>query len=134
LSGAAGSGVRFLGNRTDLPRLLGALDVFALPSLNEGISNTILEAMASALPVVATRVGGNPELIDDGNTGTLVPPGEAAALQAALRRYHASRERRRDHGQAARRKVMEQFSIGRMTAAYETVWRRVAGVGQPGEA
>jgi sugar transferase (PEP-CTERM/EpsH1 system associated) len=131
LSRAAGTGVRLLGNRNDLPQLLGALDVFVLPSLNEGISNTILEAMAAALPVVATGVGGTPELIGDGSTGTLVPAGDAEAIRTALQRYHASRERRREHGEAARRKVVAEFSIDRMTGAYETVWRRVAGVRQP---
>ena len=72
LRAVAGEGVHFLGNRTDVPRVLQALDLFVLSSLNEGISNTILEAMAAGLPVVATRVGGNSELVEDGVSGRLV--------------------------------------------------------------
>ncbi len=71
----AGNGVQFLGNRADVPDILRMMDIFTLPSINEGISNTILEAMATGLPVVATDVGGNPEIIDDGQTGQLVPIG-----------------------------------------------------------
>ena len=66
--------MRFLGERADVPDLMRAFDLFVLPSVGEGMSNTILEAMASGLPVVATRVGGNPELIEEDVTGTLVPP------------------------------------------------------------
>ena len=70
----------FAGERADVPEIMRGLDCFVLPSLAEGVSNTILEAMASGLPVVATRVGGNPELIEDGMTGTLVPPANSDAL------------------------------------------------------
>ena len=67
------------GERADVPDLMRTFDVFALPSLGEGISNTILEAMATGLPVVATRVGGNAELVEEGVTGTLVPAGMPGA-------------------------------------------------------
>src|SRR6185295_4357969 len=70
----------FPGERNDVPDILRGLDCFALPSLAEGISNTILEAMATGLPVIATDVGGNRELVDAGTTGELVPAGDAHAL------------------------------------------------------
>ena len=82
-----GDQVWFAGARDDVPDLLRAMDVFVLPSRNEGISNTILEAMASALPVIAARVGGNPELIADGETGVLYDPAAPTGLAAALEAY-----------------------------------------------
>lgn len=129
LEAQAGEGVVFLGDRQDVPELLRALDVFVLPSRNEGISNTILEAMATGLPVVATRVGGNPELVEDGLTGALVPPGDAFALAAALERYQAQSEAARTHGEAGRARVLERFAVDRMVASYEDVWARVAASG-----
>ena len=96
------------GARNDVPEVLRGLDAFVLPSLAEGISNTILEAMASALPVVATRVGGNPELLDDGVTGRLVPvAGRRGPGACAARRLRASRRLRRARGRAARAQVEE---------------------------
>src|SRR5207245_9607258 len=80
------SRVRFLGERSDLPRLLQAMDVFVLPSVAEGMSNTLLEAMASGLPIVATRVGGSPEVVADGINGLLVES-LPEALAAAIERY-----------------------------------------------
>ena len=74
------------GDREDIPALLACMDVFVLPSLGEGISNTVLEAMATGLPVIATRVGGNPELVQDGVSGLLVPAADAPALAAAILR------------------------------------------------
>lgn len=123
----AGRGVTFLGERHDVPELLSALDAFVLCSLNEGISNTILEAMAAAVPVVATRVGGNPELVEDGICGTLVPPREPAALAGALRAYCTRPKLRSAHGAAARERAVERFGIEAMVRAYEGVWRRVGG-------
>ena len=81
---AIGANVHFLGMRQDVPRLLSVLDVFVLPSLSEGLSLALLEAMASGKPVVATRVGGNPELIDHGRTGFLVQSEDAKDLAANL--------------------------------------------------
>lgn len=75
------------GSRDDIPALMRAMDVFVLPSLAEGISNTILEAMACGLPVIATRVGGNPELVDEGQSGSLVPAADVQQLADALARY-----------------------------------------------
>ena len=118
--------VWFPGNRTDVADVLRAFDVFALPSLNEGISNTILEAMASGLPVVATAVGGNVELIDDGLTGALVPPADAAALGNALAGYIAAPERRLAHGRQARAAATERFSLPAMVGNYQRVYEELA--------
>ncbi len=128
LERAAGDGVRFLGNRLDAPDVLRALDVFVLSSRNEGISNTILEAMATGLPVVATRTGGNPELVVDGSTGRLVPVGDVTAFADRLLAYLADPDLRRAHGAAGRERVLERFTIERMVASYETVYQRVAGL------
>jgi sugar transferase (PEP-CTERM/EpsH1 system associated) len=130
LEGAAGEGVIFLGNRHDVSQLMGMLDVFVLPSLNEGISNTILEAMASGLPVVATAVGGNPELVVDGDTGALFPVGNVERLAACLEFYAENPDVRRAHGEAGRCRVVESFSIEAMVRGYEDVWLRVGGGGR----
>jgi sugar transferase (PEP-CTERM/EpsH1 system associated) len=120
-------GVIFLGNRSDVPDILQSIDVFALPSLNEGISNTILEAMATALPVVATRVGGNTELVEDGYTGVLVGPGDSDSIADAILRYLNDENLRVKHGRAGRQTVLKHFSVQEMVQSYETVYRRVAG-------
>ncbi len=94
------------------------LDVFVLPSINEGISNTILEAMATGLPVVAARVGGNPELVVDGVTGRLYEPADAAALEAAVLPYLTDPELGRAHGRAGRDRVVQNFSLDAMVRRY----------------
>jgi len=129
LEAVAGQGIDFLGDRGDVPEVLRALDVFVLPSLNEGISNTVLEAMASALPVVATRVGGTPELVDDGVTGRLVPVSDGERLATALTEYLSNPDRRQSHGAAGRARAVAEFSVAAMVGAYESVYRRVAGQG-----
>ncbi len=126
LEAIAPEGTIFLGNRSDVPEILGALDVFVLPSLNEGISNTILEAMAAGLPVVATRVGGNAELVMHGYTGALVEPKDDRALGEAILSYLRAPSLRELHGAAGRKRVLESFSVGTMVSAYESVYRRVA--------
>ena len=110
------------GEREDIPDMLRAMDVFVLPSLAEGISNTILEAMASGLPIVATNVGGNYELVDQDKTGLLVPRGDPAALADAVRVYVDNPDLRRLHGAAARKRSEDEFSIDAMVQRYQDVY------------
>lgn len=110
------------GERADIPAVLRGFDAFVLPSLMEGISNTILEAQASGLPVVASAVGGNTELIADRCTGRLVPPADPAALAQVLLEWLADPAAARDLGAAARTAVQEHFAIDAMVAAYEAVY------------
>ena len=128
VAAASGQGdhVRLLGNRDDIPAVMSALDVFVLPSIAEGISNTILEAMASGLPVVATRVGGNPELVEDGIGGALVPRQDPSALAAAIAAYVADPELRRRHGLASRQRATGHFSLERMAEAYANLYTSLA--------
>ena len=113
------------GERSDIPELMAAMDIFVLPSLGEGISNTILEAMATGLPVIATRVGGNPELVQEGVTGRLVPPADSEALAQALLEYVHDAKRRHAHGRAAREIIDRQFSIPAMVQGYLSVYDRL---------
>lgn len=117
------------GERRDVPAVLRALDCFVLPSQAEGISNTILEAMACGLPVVATDVGGNGELVVPGETGALVPARDAAALAAAMGRYANDREMLRQHGEAARARAVAFFSLDVMVANYAAVYHAGAAAG-----
>jgi len=110
------------GERPDVPAIMRGLDCFALPSLAEGISNTILEAMATGLPLVATRVGGNPELVESGLTGSLVPPADSAALADAILAYFRDPTVARRHGKAARSRAERQFSLDQMAAEYEQLY------------
>ena len=110
------------GRRDDVAELLQGFDVFSLSSRVEGISNTILEAMATGLPVVATRVGGNAELVEEGVTGTLVPPGSPDALADALATYADNPETRRERGRAARARVEREFTMAAMVSRYVEVY------------
>jgi len=110
------------GERADVADVLRGLDCFVLPSLAEGISNTILEAMACALPVVATKVGGNPELVDDGSSGRLVPSQDTKAMAAAIMQYFDDPAMARRHGGAARSAVVRRFSLDRMVHEYRTLY------------
>jgi sugar transferase (PEP-CTERM/EpsH1 system associated) len=110
------------GARDDVPALLRGLDIFVLPSLAEGISNTLLEAMATGLPVIATRVGGTPELVIEGVTGTLVPPADVAAMADALKLYVERPDLRHEHGRAARERVEREFDIAKMIRSYQSVY------------
>jgi sugar transferase (PEP-CTERM/EpsH1 system associated) len=116
------------GSRDDVPDLLRSFDIFVLPSLNEGISNTILEAMASELPVVATDVGGNRELVVPDVTGLLVPAGDPDTLAAALSRYTADRDLAARHGQAGRARVEREFSLRGMVARYIALYDGLLGI------
>jgi len=116
------------GERADVPQLMRAMDLFVLPSLGEGISNTILEAMSTGLPVVATRVGGNEELVKEGITGTLVPPDEPAALMKAILEYYRNPALLASHGRAGRQHIETGFSIEAMTQGYIRVYDKALGV------
>ena len=113
------------GSSADVPVLLRAMDLFVLPSLNEGISNTILEAMATGLPVLASAAGGNVELVDDGVTGGLFPAGDVPALAALIERHLENAELRQREGAAARAKAEGRFSLPAMVRAYQAVYDRV---------
>lgn len=112
------------GDREDVATLMRGFDVFVLPSLAEGISNTILEAMATGLPVVATRVGGNPELVENGRTGILVPPDDPARMADAIRTYFEHGALLEKHGRAARQTVEQRFSMESMVDSYMAVYER----------
>jgi sugar transferase (PEP-CTERM/EpsH1 system associated) len=131
--GKASRHVTFAGSREDVPELLRSFDVFALSSRVEGISNTILEAMATGLPVVATRVGGNEELVEDGVTGTLVPPRDPEALAYALARYVASARLRREQGLRARSRVEKELGLDGMVARYLGVYDGLLAKGRPAD-
>jgi glycosyltransferase involved in cell wall biosynthesis len=117
--------VHFLGFREDVPRVLAAMDVFCLPSLFEGISNALLEAMAMARPCVATAVAGNKALIRDGVEGLLVLPSEAKALADALMTLLEDRPRAAALGAAARKRVEQEFTVERMLDGYAEAYRSV---------
>lgn len=115
------------GERNDISEIMRGLDLFVLPSLREGISNTILEAMASGLPVVATRVGGNPELVVEGETGMLVPPSDPIAMAEAIRSYLHDPDKMVQHGRAGRKRAEEHFSMEAMVNGYLAVYDKVLG-------
>ena len=110
------------GERTDVADIMRGLHTFALPSLAEGISNTILEAMASGLPVIATGVGGNADLVADGQTGEIVPPGDPQAMALRLVALASDPARARRMGQAGRQRVEAAFSMQAMVTNYQHVY------------
>lgn len=113
------------GSRDDVAELLRAMDVFVLGSFREGISNTILEAMASGLPVVATDTGGNAELIENGVTGALVPPADSGALASAIAVYASDGFLRARHGKASRERAVSAFSIKAMVGYYQNLYKSI---------
>lgn len=114
----------FAGGTDRVPEWMRVLDVFVLPSLNEGISNTLLEAMATGVPVLATAVGGNPELLEEGTTGHTFAPRDVNGLAARIERYVADPALRRAHGLAGRRRAERDFSLRTMVTAYRDLYRR----------
>ena len=115
----------FLGHRDDARQLLAGCDLFANSSISEGVSLTILEAMAAGLPVVATRVGGTPEVVDD-SCARLVPARDADAMAAALRTLASDAQLRTTLGRAGRRRVEERFTLDRMVREYRDEYIRAS--------
>ncbi len=113
------------GDRSDVAQLMQTFDIFVLPSLNEGISNTILEAMASGLPVIASRVGGNPELVVDSHSGLLVESQNPEALAEAIKYYLDQPDIAKQHGEFGRDLCQKRFSLQRMLQDYMTVYDQV---------
>ncbi len=122
-----GRQVRLLGHRPDVETVLAALDVFVLSSISEGLPNTVLEAMATGLPVVATRVGGTDEVVEDGVTGVLVPPRSPEALGGAIARIIRDGALRGAMGAAARRRVETEFALADTVRRYEALYVRLVG-------
>jgi len=118
------------GDREDIPSLLRVMDIFVLPSLGEGISNTLLEAMATGLPLVATRVGGNPELIEEGVNGCLVPVADPPALAHSLKTLLEEPQNIRLFGEKSLNKVQQRFDWSRTVEEYLTVYDQLLGRGQ----
>jgi glycosyltransferase involved in cell wall biosynthesis len=110
------------GERTDVPEIMKAMDLFVLPSVGEGISNTILEAMATGLPTIATDVGGNSELVEPGVTGTLIPHSDPISMAEAIRVYNDNPAMLSDHGRAGLQKARKRFSMSAMVTGYLTVY------------
>jgi glycosyltransferase involved in cell wall biosynthesis len=125
--GLTGVDVRFLGFRNDVADLLVASDFFVLPSRSEGFPMSILEAMSHRLPVVCTPVGGNPELVTDGEHGYLVPVDDAVALAAAMGKLVGDEAHRIKLGEAGYARVKGDFSFDRTTDRYDAMYRRVLG-------
>ncbi|WP_298195482.1 glycosyltransferase, partial [Ferrovum sp.] len=110
------------GARHDIPALLRHLDLFVLPSLAEGISNTLLESMASGVPVIATQVGGNPELVTPGIDGSLIPSNQVPALVHALLGYLLDPSKLLQQSNDARHTALERFSLKVMVDHYEAIY------------
>jgi glycosyltransferase involved in cell wall biosynthesis len=114
--------VKFLGWVDDLPSLLPRWDVFVMPSLEEGFPIAAMDAMAAGLPVIATSVGGIPELIEDGKTGWLVPPRDADALTSRVRLLLGNPEMRLNMGVAGNARVRDCFSATQMTKSFDQLY------------
>jgi len=118
--------VIFTGERQDVGQILREIDMVVHPSLTEGLSNVILEAMESGLPVVATRTGGTPELVEDGKTGLLVPPGNDVEIAGAVAHFLDNPQMAHAYGEAGRQRIIREFSISRMLGQTEELYMRLA--------
>ncbi len=116
--------VHFLGERKDIPRLLTAMDMFVLPSITEGMSLTLIEAAACGKPVIATNVGGSPEVIIDQLTGTIVEPGDPIALADAIKNYLQYPDVARAFGENAQKRAFSAFNIDHMMREYFELYRK----------
>jgi glycosyltransferase involved in cell wall biosynthesis len=121
----------FLGHRSDVPAVYARADIGVLCSNAEGLSNAVMEGMAAGLPMVVTKVGGNPELVADGERGLVVPPEQPEALAGALRRMLEDRELGRRMGLEARSFVERELSLERMVRRHDALYQRVARGGRP---
>ncbi len=119
--------VTFAGFQSDIPGILKSSDIFVLPSRWEGLPYVVIEAMMAGLPVVATAVGGVPELVEHGRTGYLVPPGDTEALARALHDLLQDEALRRQMGEAGRERALRQFTEDRMLSRTEALYREVLG-------
>jgi len=118
-----GDSVVFVGERSDIPQIMAALDVFVLPSRWEGMPNAVMEAMAAARPVIATAVGGCPELIEPGRNGILVPPEDHKALAQAITKILQDSHRAREMGKAGRQKISQTFTINTMVRENQDMYK-----------
>jgi glycosyltransferase involved in cell wall biosynthesis len=116
--------VRLLGYRTDIPEVLGAVDVFVLPSEWEGNPLCVMEAMAAGKPIIATRVGGIPDLVEDGLSGLLIPPNNENALTKALDKLLQNKSMRQKMGRYASQLASARFDIETMAKAYEKLYEK----------
>jgi glycosyltransferase involved in cell wall biosynthesis len=118
--------VHFVGTRDDVPALLDLFDVFAFPSHHEGLPGALIEAMAAGLPIVASAIDGNTELVEDGETGLLVPPEDPRALETNVRALLDDPERARSLGRAAQADAYERFSLDTMVEGFEEFYESIA--------
>jgi sugar transferase (PEP-CTERM/EpsH1 system associated) len=115
--------VQLLGERSDIPELLNAMDVYVLSSRSEGLNLTLLEAMSCRLPIIATKVGGNPEVVEHGVTGFLVPPGDDVSLIHAIRGMLDAPEEKKRMGLEGENRAHKLFSLRRMLEEYNAIYR-----------
>jgi glycosyltransferase involved in cell wall biosynthesis len=121
-----GDSVILTGRRNDIPDLLSLMDLFVFPSHHEGFSGALLEAMGAGLGIVATPVGGNTDMIIDGETGLLVPVRDSDAIQRAIELLVDDQDTRRALGSSASHKAMEEFSLETMTNSFEKLYDEVS--------
>jgi len=117
--------VIFAGNREDIPQILADIDIFVLSSVSEGFGRSAAEAMACAKPVVATKVGGVPEVVDDGITGSLVLPKNPNALAEAIITLLQNKEKAQRMGQAGRKRVEKMFSLQKNIRQTEEIYEEI---------
>jgi glycosyltransferase involved in cell wall biosynthesis len=119
--------IQFLGRRNDIPVILSSLNVSVLCSTNEGFSNVILESMAAGKPVVATKVGGSPEMVTDGVTGYIVPPADSHSLANAVINLLNEPNKAEEMGKTGRKIANEKFTVEKMVKSYENMYQELFG-------